>query len=81
MHINEYLKDFLFDYPYFITFYNNSLYVFNFIKINKISNYEIILEFLEFKLTIKGNDLYISKMNKNELTINGIITNMEYYYE
>ncbi len=81
MHINEYLKDFLFDYQYFITFYNNSLYVFNFIKINKISNYEIILEFLEFKLTIKGNDLYISKMNKNELTINGIITNMEYYYE
>ena len=81
MHINEYLKDFLFDYQYFITFYNNSLYVFNFIKINKISNYEIMLEFLEFKLTIKGNDLYISKMNKNELTINGIITNMEYYYE
>lgn len=77
MHLSEYLKNFLYDKNYFITFYNNSLYVFNFVKINKISKLVINLEFLEFNLSIKGLNLYIKKMNKSELVIKGTITSME----
>ena len=81
MHINETLKNFLCDKSYYITFYNDYLYAFNFIKIKKITNLNILLEFLEFSLVIKGTKLYVSKMSKNELIIKGNINTMEIIHE
>lgn len=81
MHINDTIKNFLYDQKYFITMYDEVLYVFNYINLLKINKDEIILEFKDFKLIIWGMNFYITKMTKNEMKIKGIINKVEYKYE
>lgn len=81
MHINDTLQNFLYDKEYYITIYDNCLYAFNYLKLEKVSNSKIILKFNNFDLLIIGSEFLITKMTKNELRIKGIITKMEYNYE
>ena len=81
LHINETLKNFLFDLNYFITIYENCLYAFNYLKLEKVTNTEIILKFEKFNLNIYGSEFIITKMTKNELRIKGVINKLEYKYE
>jgi len=81
LHIKDSLKNFLFDLENFITIYDNHLHVFNYMKLNKLSDTEIILKFDKFKLIISGINLKIKQMTKQELLINGCILKVEFDYE
>jgi hypothetical protein len=76
MHIKDNLTNFLYDQNFFITFYQNNLYFFNFEEILKLSSEEIVLKFADFKVNIKGEHLEIRKMLRKELLISGYFREM-----
>ena len=81
LHFKEYFSNFLFDLENFITIYDNTLHVFNYQRLNKLSEAEIVLTFENKKITISGNNLKIKQMTKQELLISGQILKVEFQYE
>ncbi len=81
LHFKEYFKNFLYDLNDFITIYENTLHVFNYDKLNKMSDNEIILTIKEKKILINGENLKIKQMTKQELLIKGKILKVEFIYE
>ena len=81
LHFKEYFSNFLFDLENFITIYDNTLHVFNYQRLNKLSATEIVLTFENKKVTISGNNLKIKQMTKQELLISGQILKVEFKYE
>ena len=73
MHIWANLKSFLYDNDNFIAYFNNKIYLYNFINIITITNKEIVVQFKDHKVIIKGNNLKPSKVLKNELLLCGNI--------
>ncbi len=81
LHFKEYFKNFLYDLNDFITIYENTLHVFNYDKLNKMSDKEIVFTISEKKILINGENLKIKQMTKQELLINGKILKVEFIYE
>ncbi len=81
LNIKNTIIDFLYDKKYFITMYENYLYIYNFQEIITLTNELIMLSIENFKLKITGNDLKIKKINSNELLIEGNIINLGKIYE
>lgn len=81
LHFRDSFKNFLFDLNDFITIYENHLHVFNYQKLNKLSETEIILSFIKMKVVISGLNLKIKRMTKQELLINGQVLKVEFSYE
>lgn len=81
LHINENLKNFIYDLNNYIAIYDNSLYVFNYQDLAHISKTNIILKFNNYKIEIEGNNFKINKMTKQEIKILGKINNMRFIYE
>ena len=81
LHFRENFKNFLFDLEDFITFYENHFHVFNYKKLNKLSETEIVLTLNNMMVKISGIGLKIKQMTKQELLINGVITKVEFSYE
>ncbi len=80
IHIKDILKNYLYDLDNYITIYDNYLYVFNYIKLNKISGKEINIILDNKEIIISGNNLLIEQMTKQELLITGIIMKVEFSY-
>lgn len=78
MHIWTNLQKFLYDKDYFLAYFNNTLYVYNFTKIYYISSKKIILDINNRKITISGNNLILKKSCGNELIISGTIKEVSY---
>ena len=49
------------------------LYIKNYLKIESINSYKIIVELNDRKITIDGNNLIITKMDKYDLIMKGNI--------
>ena len=81
LHFREYFKNYLFDLEDFITIYENHLHVFNYQKLNKLSDTEIILKQENKSIIIGGNNLKIKQMTKQELLIIGNVLKVEFKYE
>lgn len=81
LNIKNTIMDFLYDKKYFITMYENYLYIYNFIEIITLTNELIELSIENFKLKITGNDLKIKKVNCSELLIEGNIISIGKIYE
>lgn len=81
LHFREIFKSFLYDLDDFITIYENHIHIFNYQKLNKLSNTEIDLNFKKFRINIIGTNLKIKKMTKQELLIIGIIERLDFIYE
>jgi len=82
LHFRENFKNFLFDLDNFISIYENNLHVFNYEKLEKLSDDEIIIIIIDNKkVKINGNNLNIKQMTKQELLINGLILKVEFVYE
>ena len=81
LHFREYFKNYLYDLENFITIYEGNLHVFNYIKLDKLSDKEIKIEFNKYKINITGSNLRVNKMTKEELLINGRIMKVEFKYE
>ena len=80
LHFRDSFKNFLFDLDEFITIYEKHLHVFNYQKLNKLSENEIILSFIKMKVIISGSNLKIKQMTKQELLSNGQISKVEFSY-
>lgn len=81
MRIYDALKEFLYNKKYFISMYEDKLYVYHYQELLKLNSDEIVLKIENFILSIKGNNLTISQMTKDELMIQGIINGVTYKYE
>lgn len=81
LYFKESIKNFLFDLNNFITVYDNFLHIFNYEKLVKLSEKEIIVNLDNKKVKIEGFDLLVEKMNKQELLIRGTILKVEFSYE
>lgn len=81
LNIKNTIIDFLYDKNYFITMYENFLYIYNFQEIITLTNELIELSIENFKLKITGNDLKIKKINSSELLIEGNIIGIGKIYE
>ena len=73
LNIKNTIIDFLYDKNYFITMYENFLYIYNFQEIITLTNELIMLSIENFKIKITGSDLKIKKINSSELLIEGNI--------
>lgn len=81
LHFKDNFKNFLYDLENFITIYENNLHVFNYEKLEKLSDNEIIIRLDNKLIKIDGNNLKIKQMTKQELLINGNIVKVEFTYE
>lgn len=81
LNIKNTIIDFLYDKNYFITMYENFLYIYNFQEIITLTNELIMLSIEKFKIKITGSDLKIKKINSSELLIEGNIISIGKIYE
>ena len=81
MHIKDTLINFLYDKKYFISIYDSYIHVFNYKELVSLTSKLIILKMDEFNLEIKGDNLFITKMEKREILIKGNIMNVGMSYE
>lgn len=81
LNIKNTIIDFLYDKKYFITMYENYLYIYNFQEIITLTNELIELSIENFKIKITGSDLTIKKINSSELLIEGNIISIGKIYE
>lgn len=78
MHIWTNLQKFLYDKDYFLAYFNNSLYVYNFTKVYFITDKKMVLDIANKKVTISGCNLILKKSCGNELIIYGNIKGVTY---
>ncbi len=81
LHFRNYFKNYLFDLEDFITVYDGHLHVFNYEKLIKLNEKEIILKMHSKEIIIDGNNLKIKQMTNQELLILGSILKVEFKYE
>lgn len=81
LNIKNTIIDFLYDKNYFITMYENFLYIYNFQEIITLTNELIMLSIENFKIKITGSDLKIKKINSSEILIEGNIISIGKIYE
>lgn len=81
MHIKEALINFLYDKEYFISMYDNCIYIYNYQELVELKSDKIILKMPKFVLNIYGSNLFITKMLPNEILIKGLISNIGIDYE
>lgn len=60
-----------------ITFYQKKLNIENYIKVNDFSNKEISIQYENGLILVKGENLVITRMLKDEILISGDIKNIE----
>ena len=80
MRLMDALSDFLYDKNYFINIFDNIIHIYRYLELKKLSSQEIILKMEDFTLNISGDDLFIKQMNKDEILITGLITNIGLSY-
>ena len=71
------IKEFIYDQKYFISLFENSMHIFNYTKLIKISEDNIKISIENFYLDIYGKNLYIKELNNKELLIKGMINKIE----
>ena len=78
MRIVKNLQNFLYDQEYFIDIFNNCLHVYYYLDLINLSDKLIELRLKDFILKIEGKDLIVSKMDKHEILIKGVIESMRF---
>ena len=73
MHIFENLENFLRDKDYYIDIFKNTIHVYNYETLKRLTDKEIELELKEFNLIIKGENLVVKEMEKHEILVKGKI--------
>lgn len=81
MNIKNNLINFLYDKTYFISIYEDYIYVFNYKELINISSEKIEFKIDTFKLVIKGSNLVLTRMLKNEVLIKGKLKEIGINYE
>lgn len=76
MYLTEKVRKFLIDKNYYIDIYEDKIHVFHYIDILKLQDEEIILQMEEFKLTIKGANFRVSRLENREILISGVLESL-----
>ncbi len=77
----EMFKSYLNKEDYYIIIYSKYIYIYMYLDILKFTDKYISLKLNKFILNIYGSNLLITKLEKNELLIKGIISKVEKVYE
>jgi len=77
MHINNILKNYLYNKNEFITWYKNEIYIFGLEQVESLCSKKIVVKLLNFYLEVLGNNLKITKCSEKELIINGEINEIK----
>ena len=81
MNIFSSLSSFLYDKDYFITLFDNKIYVYNYLDLIFLGETKIIIKISNFNLNIKGENLFVKQLDKKEILIEGIIKEVKREYE
>lgn len=81
MNIHHALSDFLFDKEYFISIFENNVFVYRYLELKLLTSSKIIVAMKEFDLVVIGKKLSINQMNKEEMLIKGMIDEVKKDYE
>ena len=81
MNMKDNIINYLCDKNYLICIYDNYIYIFNYSSIKNINSKKITLTFNNFILEISGQHLYVKKLTKYELLIQGKVNNIGKLYE
>ena len=77
MKIYDRLKNIFLNSDYFISTTNNYIYILNYEFIESFTDTKIIIKFRKFRLLIYGKNFKMSRKNKCELEIKGMLSKME----
>lgn len=77
MHIRETLVNYLFDRDFIVSLYDDYIYFYNYIYLDSFDEKEIIISVKNRKYVVRGSDLTIVKMTKEELLIKGVIDELK----
>lgn len=80
MNIKQSLINFLYDKDYYITVYEDNIFVFNYLELLDISDNLVVLKLKLFELRILGNNLLVKRLTKEEILICGKIESIEFNY-
>ncbi|MBR1749127.1 MAG: YabP/YqfC family sporulation protein [Bacilli bacterium] len=78
MHLYKTIKTFLFDKEYFVNVFDSHIHLYGFLQVLSLQEEEASLRFPEFLLQIKGQNFRVLKLTKNELLIQGKISEMKF---
>ena len=81
MKVVDRFKENFINKDFFISLYENNLYLLNYISINEFNDHCLCIEFEKFRLIIKGTNLRIISKSEKEIVINGVINIVELSYE
>lgn len=73
LNIKNAIINFLYDKNYFISFFEDNIYIYNYESIINLSENKITLKIEKFTIDITGKNLKIIQMNNIELLIKGNI--------
>ena len=71
------IRNYLEDKEYYIDVFDNKLHVFNYMKLSRLTNKEIVISFNKFNLYIFGSDIKVEQMNKSEILFKGNFDKLE----
>ena len=74
----EYFERYLVDKSYKVTICNDKIHVLNYLEVEDFSNTRVIIRYVGGKMIIHGMDLVVSKMESEELLIDGKLLRIEY---
>ena len=77
MKIIDRLKNSYKDKDYYISVYNNGIYIMNYESIKLVNNDLVEVLFKKFIVIIKGSDLKIKRKDKFDLELSGNFSSME----
>ena len=78
MNIASGIRSYIFETDAKITITNNKLDITNYIDIGHFDSNKIIVKLKDKNITIKGNDLVVSKLLESEILITGDFNNIEF---
>ena len=78
MHLYKTIKYFLYDIDYFIDCWASFIHVYGFLDIEILKEDKILLVLPNFKLELCGTQFRVVKLSKNEILIEGELTEMRF---
>ena len=78
MHLYKTIKNFLYNKDYFIDCWASFIHVYGFLDIEILKEDKILLVLPNFKLELCGTQFRVVKLSKNEILIEGELTEMRF---
>lgn len=77
MNIKNNIINYLYDRDYIVCLYDNCVYIFNYAHLDLFNDTKIVVSLKNKVITLKGNNMLIGRITKEELLIKGDISGIE----